>query len=213
MEGFIFQPTEVMKKAKSLAIDFFYSLPHKNDKPPKVETLIGWTPPPTGFVKLNIDGSVLRNPGHASSGGLLRDSNGNWIQGFSHFLGITNSLVAELWGLRDGLTLARDLHISRLVVELDAKAVIDLLKPVPRTPFVTHPYSALIDDCRCLLHTFERVVIQHAHRESNFCMDLLAKEGNNLLDSCAIVIYASPPSFVVSHLLADSLGASYPRLL
>uniref|UniRef100_A0A2N9HWM1 Reverse transcriptase domain-containing protein n=1 Tax=Fagus sylvatica TaxID=28930 RepID=A0A2N9HWM1_FAGSY len=213
MEGFIFQPTEVMKKAKSLAIDFFYSLRHKNDKPPKVETLIGWTPPPTGFVKLNTNGSVLHNPGHASSRGLLRDSNGNWIQGFSHFLGITNSLVAELWGLRDGLTLARDLHISRLVVELDAKAMIDLLKPVSRTPFVTHPYSALIDDCRCLLQTFERVVIQHAHRESNFCTDLLAKEGNNLLDSCAIVIYASPPSFVVSHLLADSLGASYPRLL
>ena len=158
MEGFIFQPTEVMKKAKSLAIDFFYSLSHKNDKPPKVETLIGWTPPPTGFVKLNTDGSVLCNPGHASSEGLLRDSNGNWIQGFSHFLGITNSLVAELWDLWDGLTLARDLHISRLVVELDAKAVIDLLKPVPRTPFVTHPYSALIDDCRCLLQTFERVL-------------------------------------------------------
>jgi hypothetical protein len=159
MEGFIFQPIEVMKKAKSLAIDFFYSLPHKNDKTPKVETLIGWTPPPTGFVKLNTNGSVLRNSGHASSGGLRRDNNGNWIQGFSHFLGITNSLVAELWGLWDGLTLARDLHISRLVVELDAKAVIDLLKPVSRTPFVTHPYSALIDDCRCLLQTFERVVI------------------------------------------------------
>ena len=76
MEGFIFQPTEVLKKAKSLAIDFFYSLPQKNDKPPKIATLIGWTPP-IGFVKLNTDGLVLRNPGHASSGGLLRDSNGN----------------------------------------------------------------------------------------------------------------------------------------
>jgi hypothetical protein len=91
--------------------------------------------------------------------------------------------------------------------------MIDLLKPVPRTPFVTHPYNALIDNCKCLLQTFERVVIQHAHHESNFCADLLAKEGNNLSDSCAIVIYVSPPSFVVSHLLADSLGASYPRLL
>jgi hypothetical protein len=88
--------------------------------------------------------------------------------------------------------------------------MIDLLKLVFRGPFVTHPYSALIDDCRCLFQTFERVVIQYVHCESNFCANLLTKEGNNLLDSCVIVIYATPPSFVVSHFLADSLRASYP---
>ena len=63
-------------------------------------------------------------------GGILWDSNGNWIREFSHKLGIANSLVVELWGLRDGLLLARDLHICKLIIEIDAKSVVDLLKLV-----------------------------------------------------------------------------------
>uniref|UniRef100_A0A2N9H7K2 RNase H type-1 domain-containing protein n=1 Tax=Fagus sylvatica TaxID=28930 RepID=A0A2N9H7K2_FAGSY len=125
MEGVPFIPTKVVKKAKSLAIEFFFSLPCKGTALPKSTTLIGWQHPPTGYAKLNTDGSVLGNPEPASSGGLLRDCNGNWIGGFSHKLGITNSLAAELWGIRDGLLLARDLNIRKLIVESDAKSVPD----------------------------------------------------------------------------------------
>lgn len=62
----------------------------------------------------------------------LWDSNGpkgNWNGVFSHNLGITNSLATESWGLRDGLLLARDLNICKLIVEIGAKSVMHLLKP------------------------------------------------------------------------------------
>ena len=74
IEGANFLPHEILKKAKALAIEFFFSLPHKGDRPPKTATLIGWQPPPPGFIKLNSDGSVLGNPGHASAswGNLVR---------------------------------------------------------------------------------------------------------------------------------------------
>ena len=36
--------------------------------------------------------------------------------------------MAELWGLRDGLTLCNNLNISSLVVELNAKAIVDKCK-------------------------------------------------------------------------------------
>jgi ribonuclease HI len=211
MEGVPFIPTEVVKKAKSLAIEFFFSLPCKGTELPKSTTLIGWQHPPTGYAKLNTDGSGLGNPGPASSGGLLRDCNGNWIGGFSHKLGITNSLAAELWGIRDGLLLARDLNIRKLIVESDAKSVVELLKPVASDIFGSHPYSVLINDCRCLIQSFDEATIQHAHRESNFCADLLAKEGHNLAKPFSVFSY--PPHFVVSQLLADIWGVSYPRML
>ena len=79
MEGVPFIPTEVVKKAKSLAIEFFFSLPCKGTALPKSTTLSGWQHPPTGYAKLNIDGSVLGNPGLASSGGLLRDCKGGSV--------------------------------------------------------------------------------------------------------------------------------------
>jgi hypothetical protein len=78
----------------------------------------------------------------------LTDSNGNWIWGVSHNLGITNSLAAELWGLRDGLVLAHDLNIPKLIIEIDAKVVVDLLKPENVVNSESHPYSALITNCK-----------------------------------------------------------------
>ncbi len=109
---------------------------------------------------------MLGNPGQAGLGGLLRHNNGNWLRGFSHKLGITNSLAAELWGIRDGLLLARDLNIRKLIVESDAKSVVDLLKTKNLGDNAFHPYTALINDCRYLILSFEEAFVQHAHRES-----------------------------------------------
>ena len=127
---------------------------------------------------------------------MLRDSNGNWIRGFSHNLGITNSLAAELWGLKDGLLLACELKICKLIVEIDAKSVVDLLKSESLGNTDSHPYSSLINDCRYLILSFEMVSLHHAYRKNNFCVDLLAKEGNKLLDSFSIYVFL--PHFVVS---------------
>ena len=141
---------------------------------------------------------------------MLRDSNGNWIRGFSHNLGITNSLAAELWGLKDGLLLACELKICKLIIEIDAKSVVDLLKSESLGNTDSNPYSALINDYRYLILSFKAASLHHAHWENNFCTDLLAKEGNKLLDSFSIYVF--PSYFVVSQLLVDILGISYPRL-
>ncbi|KAK7815335.1 hypothetical protein CFP56_001738 [Quercus suber] len=53
-----------------------------------------WDKPPPGWYKLNIDASIIN--GHAGASGLLRDSNGTWVQGFSKPLGIATVLMAEL---------------------------------------------------------------------------------------------------------------------
>uniref|UniRef100_A0A2N9EFE1 Reverse transcriptase domain-containing protein n=1 Tax=Fagus sylvatica TaxID=28930 RepID=A0A2N9EFE1_FAGSY len=145
-EGAEFNHSTIFKRFSSLAIELKFSLPQKVDKPPKEKILIGWKPPPSGFLKLNTDGSALGNPGLASVGGLIRDSNGNWVRGFSRFIGTTNSFAAELWGLRDGLELARKLDIAKLIVEVDAKAVVDIILSENNLTLETHPYSALIYD-------------------------------------------------------------------
>ena len=42
-------------------------------------------------------------------------------------IGISTSIIAEFWALRDGLMLASQLGITHLAVELDAKVVVDLV--------------------------------------------------------------------------------------
>lgn len=45
--------------------------------------------------------------GVAGCGGLLRDYNGVWIGGFAKHLGVCSTYVAELWGVLEGLNMAR----------------------------------------------------------------------------------------------------------
>ena len=61
---------------------------------------------PNPFIALNIDGSVQGNPGFAGGRGVLRDSLGNWINGFSMHIGFVTNNPAELWVARQGLLIA-----------------------------------------------------------------------------------------------------------
>ncbi|XP_038997116.1 uncharacterized protein LOC120121905 [Hibiscus syriacus] len=88
--------------------------------------LIKWKKPPEGVWILNTDGVYKLNSGMAAVGGLIRDSNGDWIAGFMLRLGRVNSSIAEIWGARQGLNLAKSLGSRNMVLEMDAKWIVDL---------------------------------------------------------------------------------------
>ena len=78
-------------------------------------------------MKLNTDGAVFGNPIQVGGGGVIRDSNGEWVAGFVRKLGSMSSILAELWALKDGLLLARQLDILNVNIELDADLIVHLL--------------------------------------------------------------------------------------
>lgn len=57
----------------------------------------------------------------AGGGGLIRQWNGGRFRCFDRYFGITNTLVAEIMALVDGLHMARELGIWALIVGLDAE--------------------------------------------------------------------------------------------
>ena len=87
----------------------------------------------------------------AGYGGIIRDEHGSWVVGFTRHIGSTNSFVAELWGLRDGLMLYCNMNISCLIVELDAKMVVDVFKNSNHKNYIISP---ILDDCRRLASRF-----------------------------------------------------------
>lgn len=91
-----------------------------------MEVPVRWTLPLMGVFKLNSDGS-LRN-GLAACGGLLHNHHGHFIKGYHYNLGVASSILVELWGLIHGLRLAKSMHMSSLVVELDSKAVVSMIR-------------------------------------------------------------------------------------
>lgn len=52
----------------------------------------------------------------AGCSGLLRNHDGTWLKGLARNLGITHNIMAECWGIRDGLELAKSMNISHLIL-------------------------------------------------------------------------------------------------
>ncbi|KAI5678033.1 hypothetical protein M9H77_08983 [Catharanthus roseus] len=61
--------------------------------------IILWRPPAGGFVKINTHGAAKGNTRRAEAGGLIRDSQGEWIGGFHRHIGITTNTLTELWAV------------------------------------------------------------------------------------------------------------------
>ncbi|MCI05125.1 ribonuclease H protein [Trifolium medium] len=88
--------------------------------------LIGWKLPPDGWVKLNTDGSC-RDDGSIGCGGVIKGSAGEWLGGFSKFIGNINAYVAELWGVLEGLKIARRLNFRALELHVDSVVVVQAI--------------------------------------------------------------------------------------
>ena len=110
-----------------LASEFFLCAAQPRSHKRMVTKRIRWEKPDQGWLKLNTDGSWNAPLGSAAGGGVIRDSLGNWVVGFARKLGSANSFTAEVWALRDGLMLCLQRNFSAIIVEIDAKALVDAL--------------------------------------------------------------------------------------
>ena len=181
----------------------------RNAKLPKAKIVIevGWEKPPVGWAKLNTDGSAIGSIGKAGGGGVIRDHNGHWLKGFARPIGDSNSCMAELWALRDGLLLAKEMGLSNLIIELDALSVVLLIN----NNTINLVMEPLLTDCRNLLSEIPNKQIVHIYREANQCADALAKFGASIASS--FVIFLNPPSVVESILAANKASLRCNRLI
>ena len=73
------------------------------------------------------------------------------MKGFVRSIGFTTSITAEFQALRDGLLLADQIGVQNLVIELDAKVMVELVQSETTSNAF---YSSLLVDCRSLLGRF-----------------------------------------------------------
>ena len=168
---------------------------------------VKWEKPELGWLKLNTDGSWNAASGKAIGGGLIRDSLGNWVVGFTRKLGSVNSFSVEIWALRDGLMLCHQMNLPAIIIELDAKALVDALNN-PR--YSNSVISPIFDDCKFLLSQIPQVRIKHIFREANKCADYLASYGHS--QALDFVIHFVPPVDLVSFVEADYHGVACNKL-
>jgi ribonuclease HI len=171
----------------------------------KVEVSIAWQCPEDGWLSLNTDGAS-RGEVIAGCGGLLRNSNGQWLGGFSKNLGRCNAYLAELWGVYEGLCLARSFGAAKLQVQVDSSVVAHTLNSSNGGSIIGW---RLIKEIRRLLALDWEVKVCHSYREANVCADALANMGCE--HGPGLRLYDHCPSRLRSLVLADAMGIATPR--
>lgn len=118
--------------------------------------------------------SSLGQPGRVGFGGVLRDGEGNWIQGCYGNIGKFDCLKPELAGLLHGLDRAWSKGVSHLVCYSDSTIALELVV-VLSPPF--HSYTSLIREVQEHLHRPWHVRLLNTWWEGNFAADFMAKAG------------------------------------
>lgn len=127
--------------------------------------------------------------------------------GFARKIGPINSFIAELWALRDGLFLCLQAQVQALIVEMDAKVLVDALTNQNNSNVII---SSLMDDSRQLAAQIPQVRYRHVYREVNRCADHLAKRGSSL--DVDFVVFSNPLVDILSLVEADCRGLYVNRL-
>jgi len=188
-------------------IEFLHCIASPRVPIQKTVQRIRWEKPPAGWMKLNTDYSVCGNPSVVGCGGVIRNDRGLWIGGFSRCIEVTNSFIAELWGLREGLMLCCNLNIVSVIVELDARSIVDAIS---NDQYVNNVISPILDNCRWLISRFHRILFKHCYREANRCADSLARM--SISQEAEFVSYESPPVSTLKVYEDDCNGFYLSRL-
>ncbi|KAK2392428.1 hypothetical protein QL285_065789 [Trifolium repens] len=178
--------------------------PVPNDR--LVDRYIKWNNNNYSCVILNVDGSCLGSPVRAGFGGIIRNTFGHYLTGFSGFIPKTSDILfVELFAIYKGLLLARDMGIDELVCYSDSLHFVNLIKG-PQVKF--HVNAVLIQDIKELLSQ-TNVSLHHTLREGNQCADLFAKLGAS--SDADFLTHASPPEGVRDLLRNDAMRTFFLR--
>ncbi|KAL5794800.1 hypothetical protein ACOSP7_003394 [Xanthoceras sorbifolium] len=113
--------------------------------------------------------------GSIYAGGLLRNSRGVWLGGFSSNKGIGSVIEAKLWAALKGLHLAWSSSFKNVILESD---YVDIVKLMRKDSNINHPLFNLIAECRILTKSGGWISdVKHIFREGNMVADSLAGLG------------------------------------
>lgn len=163
-----------MKFIMNLAQEIFKAhcnLKARSNSHAREERGVSWTKPSDTWAKLNTDGASRCNPGLATEGGVIRQSDGSWISSFAVNIGICSAPLAELWGVYYGLYIAWECNIRYLELEIYSKIVVGFLTSGISN---SHMLSFLARLCYGFLSRDWIVRIRHVYREANRLADGLA---------------------------------------
>jgi ribonuclease HI len=185
------------------AILKFFNINIHQPKAPNIIEVI-WTPPLSGWVKCNIDGSSLGNPGIATTAGIFRNHNGASLGCFASNIGNATAFFAEFLGIILAIECAFDKNWLHLWIESDSQLAILAFKNPNIIPWQLHNRWS-----NCVLKlSVMNVIVSHVFREGNTVADKLSKLGLLVTD---FTWWTSSPSSIREDIARNRDGIPFYR--
>ncbi|XP_050222755.1 uncharacterized protein LOC126672846 [Mercurialis annua] len=186
--------TEIVSKANCHCLEFLVAsnseesasqLVHQPTIPPQHT---GWNPPPQGTIKLNFD-AALNSSDHVGSIGVVcsNDSGIPFLCFTKKIYGAFSPIALEAIALLESLLLAKRMEFPHVLIEGDAKNVIDTMNGEPLSDSSIE--VVIIDSTRlatlfssCTFQFVKRTYNRMAHKVANKALyDSFLGENHNLL--------------------------------
>lgn len=177
--------------------------------PRSVELFVNWEKPPDGWLKINVDGAWNSTSGAIEAGGIIRDHNGKWQFRFVNNIGIGNSLIAEAWAALVGVQLAWNKRHTKVILESDSLEIVRLLSN-KESLLLGQPLRNIIKDTKLIQGMLQQTKVQHCYRESNYCVDCLAKMASTYQPR--ITFLQLPPLELANIIFQDYCGYTFSRM-
>ena len=164
-------PSQIWQMAKILLEDF-NDAASSDFCTPSPSQLHSWSPPLPGVLKINVDGSSSDLEDSSYIGVIIRDCKGKTVAAFckplqSHF----SVELAEVFAVEQGISLARELQLSRVLLESDDLSVINAIND---STFGTS-YGHIIQDISHAQSSFDFCSFKHLNQSFNSAAHELAQ--------------------------------------
>ncbi|KAE8671815.1 kinase-related family protein [Hibiscus syriacus] len=167
-----------------------------------------WLPPPTGFIKLNVDAAISCDWEKSGLGGLMRDHSGAILGSFQEPDGSGPPTLKELKAIQRGISFFTSVLgrvQDRLIIESDSRVAVDWINKVVPCPAV---YGFIVRDIVECLKTVGGVVRWIA-RTANVDADALAKAGIDNDDREPPTEEDNPSVIIPNHLQVHTQNCSH----
>ncbi|KAF5468190.1 hypothetical protein F2P56_012365 [Juglans regia] len=167
---------------------------------PNLRSAVCWNVPPTGFVKLNVDGALFYDYQKASVGAVVRDDHGQVIMAVSKSEPeVSEAEAVELIAMLRGLQFTSQLGFSRIILESDCLILVEGLQADGESFSVS---GYLISEVKRMLHLFLEARVQHVPRMGNQVAHCLARHAWRVKD--VELWMHSFPDFIAQHVWLDN---------
>ncbi|KAK6144752.1 hypothetical protein DH2020_021572 [Rehmannia glutinosa] len=159
-----------------------------------------WKKPDFPYMKCNVDAAISQQRKLRGIGMILRNDQGDFVVARTiYFPGIYAVREAEAIGVREALSWIHGLGIRQVVLETDAKYVVDSL--ITQETGISE-YDSIIQECCGFLQSEPEVSVKFVRRNANMVAHELAK-GSFSFDSPSV--WNSQPLCIVDLLSLDAL--------